>query len=82
MAPPGHADTTPSMRLIAEPLMVAFAVIVDHELPQGTPQVLLTKRDEAVQAFLFDRPNKPLRMRIGVSSRLHRERAVKHKPSG
>jgi hypothetical protein len=32
----------------------------------------LTERDESVQALLFDRPNKPLRMRVGVSSRLHR----------
>ena len=48
---------------VAESLMVAFAVIVLHELRERMPQVPLTKRYEAVQA-LFDRANKPLRMRI------------------
>ena len=46
-------------QFVAEPLMVALAVIVNHELRESMPQVPLTERYEAVQALLFDRPNKP-----------------------
>lgn len=51
---------------VAESLTVAFAVVVGHELREGTPQVPITKRDQAVQAFLFDRANKRLRMRVAI----------------
>ena len=53
-------------QFVAEPLMIALAVIVDHELREGMPQVPLTERDETVQTLLFDRPDKPLRMRVAI----------------
>src|SRR5262245_18039802 len=53
---------------VAKSLMVAFTIGVSHELRQGTPQVPLTKRDEAVQALLFDRPNESLCMRVQLDA--------------
>jgi hypothetical protein len=53
-------------QFVAEPLMVAFAVIVDCEFRERMPRVPLTERYEAVQALLFDRPTKPLRMRVAI----------------
>ena len=52
--------------LIAEALMVAFAVIVPHKLREGMPQVPFTEQYEAVQALRFDRPNKPLRICVAI----------------
>jgi hypothetical protein len=46
--------------------MVALAVIVDYELRERMPQVQLAERDETVQALLFDRANKPFRMRVAI----------------
>ena len=53
-------------QVVADPLMVALAMIVDEELGERTAKMPLTNRNEAVQVFLFDRANKPLRMRIAV----------------
>jgi hypothetical protein len=41
-------------------------MVVDHELRESATEVLLTQRNEAVQALFLDRANKPLRMRIAV----------------
>jgi hypothetical protein len=41
-------------QLIAEALMVAFAMIVDHELRERPTEMRLTKRNQAVQAFVFN----------------------------
>jgi hypothetical protein len=41
-------------QLVAEALMVAFAVVVDHEFRDRTTEVPLTQRYDPLQAFLFD----------------------------
>jgi hypothetical protein len=41
--------------VVADPLMVASAMIVDEKLRQRTAEVPLTQRDEMVQAFSLDR---------------------------
>ena len=46
--------------------MVALAMVMDHEVGESTPEVPLTQRNHPIQAFLFDGPNKALRMRIAV----------------
>jgi hypothetical protein len=53
-------------QFVAEPLMVAFAMIVNKERGEGTTEVPRPQWNTAVQACLFDRANKPLRMRIAV----------------
>jgi len=67
---------------VVESLMVSLAVVVLDVLPHEEAQVVLTERDHSIETFLFDRPHKPFGVRVGVSSRLHRVRAVRHKPSG
>jgi hypothetical protein len=41
-------------QFVAEPLMVAFAMIVNKALGEGTTEVPLPQWNKAVQAFLFD----------------------------
>jgi PadR family transcriptional regulator PadR len=41
-------------QLVAEPLMVAFAMMVDEELGERTAEVPLPQRNKTAQAFLFD----------------------------
>ena len=53
-------------QLVAKPLMVALAMVMDHEVGERTSEVPLTQRNDPIQAFLFDGPNKALRMRIAV----------------
>jgi hypothetical protein len=53
-------------QFVAKPLMVALAMVMDCEVGERAPEVPLTQRNHPIQAFLFDRRNKPLRMRIAV----------------
>jgi hypothetical protein len=65
----GTAGTLPWQvidQLVAQPLMVSFAIVVCHELGEGSPQVPFTEGDHAIEAFLLDRTHEPLRMRIAV----------------
>ena len=57
---------------IVEPLMVSLPVVVLEVLPREEAQVAITERNHSIETFLFDRPNKPFRVHVGVSSRLHR----------
>lgn len=41
-------------QVVAETLIIAFAMIVDDELCECTTEVPLTERNHAVQALLFD----------------------------
>jgi hypothetical protein len=52
--------------VVADALMVTFTVIVGHELRERAAQVPLSERNEAVETFLFDGTNEPLRVRIAV----------------
>ena len=51
---------------IAQPLMISLVVIIGHELGQGAAEVTLPDRDDPIQALLFDRSHKALRMRVRV----------------
>jgi hypothetical protein len=53
-------------QFVVEALMVPFAMVVDEELRESTTEVALTQGNDAVQAFFFDRANKPLRVGIAV----------------
>ena len=46
--------------------MVAFAMIVSDELGERPTEMPLAERNHAVQAFLFNGANKPLRVRFAV----------------
>jgi hypothetical protein len=45
-------------------------------------EVRLVEDQQPVETLRAHRPHEPLRHTVGVSSRLHRVRAVRHKPSG
>lgn len=62
--------------------MVPFGVVMRDELRQGAAEVALANEDQAIQALFFDRANEALRVGVGVSCRLHRQRAVRPKPFG
>ena len=46
--------------------MVRLTVVVRHEVRNRASKVALTQRDPAVEAFLLDRPNEPLSVRVAV----------------
>jgi hypothetical protein len=41
-------------QIVAETLMIAFAMVVDKELGERTTEVPLTERNHTIQTFLFD----------------------------
>jgi hypothetical protein len=41
-------------QVVAETLVIAFAMIVRDELGERAPEVPLTERNHAIQAFFFD----------------------------
>jgi hypothetical protein len=53
-SPAGFLASNTIDQLVAKALMVAFAMVVDHELRERTTEVPLTQRYDPVQAFLFD----------------------------
>ena len=60
--------------------MIALAMIVDDVLGYGLLEVPLAEGNYAIETFMFDGADEALGVGIGVSSRVHRERAVRHKP--
>jgi hypothetical protein len=68
---PAHG-TTPSSRgrtfdqLVADALMIALMVIVLDKLPHQAAQMPLAYRNDAIEAFRLDRPDKTLRVRVAV----------------
>ncbi len=67
-------------QLVAQPLMIAFLMIVDDVLGHGLLEVTLAEGNDAIETFMFDGANEALGMGIGVSRQLHRRRAVRRKP--
>ena len=65
--------------LVVESLAVALVMAVLDVLVNQATEVRLAQRDDATETLLFDRADKPFGVRVGVSSRLHRMRAVRHK---
>jgi hypothetical protein len=50
-----------------------------HPLDQYAPEMLLVQWDHEIQALAAQGADHPFRERVGVSCRLHRQRAVSHK---
>src|SRR5688572_15249207 len=48
--------------------MIALAMVVGCELRQHAAQMAFAERHDAIEAFLFDRPDKSFRMCIAVGS--------------
>jgi hypothetical protein len=61
---------------------IGNARLVSHPLQQHGPKMAFMQHDQPVQTLTTNRADKPLAERIGVSSQLHRQRAVRHKPFG
>jgi hypothetical protein len=53
-------------QLVTKSLVVSFVMVVRDEVGERPPQVAFTERDHAIQAFLLDRADEPLRMGIAV----------------
>jgi hypothetical protein len=70
LAAPHAPALRPNLRsvdqFVAKPLVVALAMVVEHEVGERTPEVPFTQRNHPIQAFLFDGPNEAFRMRIAV----------------
>ena len=62
---------------VVQALVVAFPVIVDHELFYSTTKMILTQRDHLAQAFLFDRSHKAFGVCVCLRYRLHPVRTMR-----
>ena len=62
--------------------MWPMAVVMVDEDANDVLEMLAVEDQEPIQTLPANRPHKPFRDPVGVSSRLHRVRAVRHKPSG
>ena len=59
--------------------MVPLAMVVGNELGHRSLEVPFAHQNHPVEAFLLDRPYKPLRVRIGRKRALHRVMHISHK---
>ena len=60
--------------------MIPLAVVVRYELRYRSSEMAFPDRNDPVETFFLHRSHEPLRVRIGVSCRLHRQRLVRYKP--
>jgi hypothetical protein len=60
-------------QLVVETLVIPFAMVVRDELRDRAPEVTLPERNHPVEAFLFDRSDESLSVRIRVRSALGRQ---------
>jgi hypothetical protein len=69
--PTDAADTRNDSRafneLVPQPWMISLAMIMGDELGDGSPKMTLAQWNEAVKAFLLNRPDKSLG--VGVRTR-------------
>ena len=80
-----HSTDTPFCRLaldqfVVQSLMIPLAMVVRDKFRDSPSMMALTTGNQAVQTFLFDRADEPFGVGVRVSSQLHRQRAVRHKP--
>jgi hypothetical protein len=73
-----HATPHPDYRrardeAIVESLVVPFSVVVRDVLRHGPPEMPLPDRNQAVQAFLFNRPHETFRVRVRIGRPLRGE---------
>ena len=57
-----------------------MAVVMVDEDANDPLEMLAVEDQEPIQTLRANRPYEPFRDAVGVSSRLHRVRAVRHKP--
>ena len=71
----------PRNQPIVESLMIPFAMVMLDELLRSARRKWRSPSGiDPIETFFFDRPDEALGVGVGVSSRLHRQRAVRHKP--
>jgi hypothetical protein len=68
MNPTANRSGCPLDQGVLETLMVPLAVVVRDELLHGSPEMPFSKRNEAIETLLVDRPDEPLRIRIRIRS--------------
>jgi hypothetical protein len=68
----GVAGRSSRNQLVAETLMIPFAVVVRDKFRDCVPEMTLPQRNHPVETLLFDRSNEPLGVRIRVRSALRR----------
>jgi hypothetical protein len=61
--------------------MWPMAVVMRDEHANDLLEMPAIEDQKPIQTLRPNRPHEPLRDAVGVSSRLHRQRAVRHKPS-
>ena len=57
------------------------SVIVGHPFAKNPSEMCLVNRDQPIETLPTHRADQSLPEPVGMSSRLHRQRAVRHKPS-
>ena len=57
---------------ISQSLMVAFKMIMDHEVLNGRPQRTFPEQDQPFQTGFLDAADEPLRVGVGMSLRMRR----------
>ena len=60
-------------QLVVETLVIPFAMVVRDKFRDRAPEMTLPHRNHPVEAFLFDRSDEPLRVRIRVRSACWRQ---------
>ena len=55
---------------IRQPLVIALAMIMRDEIPNGDPQRFLSEQDHPLQTGFFDAPHESFGVSIGESRRL------------
>ena len=69
---PAANGTTGTLRLrridqfVAKSLVVAFAMVMRHEIGERPPKMAFSERDDAIEAFFFDRADEAFRVCIAV----------------
>jgi hypothetical protein len=72
------ASARPIDEPILKSLVIPLAMVVIDEFLEGLSNVPLAERHHSIEALLCDGPYKPFGVGVGVSCRLHRQRAVSH----
>ena len=60
-------------QLIAESLVIPFAVVMLDEFRHGSPEMPLADRNQPIKAFFFDRSHEPFGVRVRIGRALGSE---------
>jgi hypothetical protein len=69
-------------RVLLEAEVRSTPMIVPTVGHEDAPEMRLVDDDHVIETLSSDRADQAFDVRIGVSCRLHRKRAVRHKPFG